>query len=1138
MANDSKNSDIISAVGSVLAGFAGLLGAVAQFWKPDIFPPPFDKLQDWQRWAIIGFLLVLGVLVWIRRSYKSRSRLLQPEAFRLQPNNPSHLKGRAAEIDDLRDACNASPLVWLVGESGCGKTALVLSGLIPALQKTRTFYPIYLDTWVGDWDTGPHNSLAAVLQNTLNADERANLGLDQPVSGELLFPLRSEDQQKRFYTAGGVKESGVLAVFRQKIGRMPLLIFDQFDDYQAIHRDQFLRGKRRAWISAASLLTRNAFWRQIKEQLDHGNIHLVFVTRADAAAGLISVQFCDPESKPLDRLNAEYLLPLLGELTHTSADGSVIVANPERGWQQLNQRLERDLTRDGVVLPIQIQAAIQGLASLNNHILTVRNYERAGGLPGLEATFVERCIASVKRLYHIEPAASRAALLKLVDGAKTVPRTVSELVHGSGLEESSVEPVLNFWETLGLVRQRVALDASGSDPSSKEANWALYHDYLSRGVVAAQARANLWSNLLEENHRTFNDAGTLASRWRALLAPSLQLRLAWERIRGRFRYGAHATFASCSLVRFSPLLIPAAFGLGLLWFTQADQTKNQAERFVKEIGRVDNLQDDPVLWEFAASSIEVRREFWREALQNPDDAERLRNENRCPLLVHATIGLDPDGEQKNALREVIRNTIERHSVPAASVLLLAAALCQESCPRDASIASPLLKEMLAALAETYHHNLQLDLAQALAAVPGKLSDAQAQDAFKELLAALAKTDNAYAELAFAQALAAVSGKLPDAQAQDAFKELLAALTRTGFPGVKLGLAQALAAVPGKLSDAQAQDAFKELLAALANTDNAYGKLVLAQALAAVPAKLSDAQAQDAFKELLAALAKTNDVYTKLSLAQALAAVPGKLSDAQAQDAFKDLLADLAKTDDAHSKFGLAQALAAVPGKLSDAQAQDAFKDLLAALAKTDDAHSKLSLAQALAAVPAKLSDAQAQDAFKDLLADLAKTDDDEAKIALAQALAAVSGELPDAQAQDASKELLAALANTDNAYGKLELAQALAAVPGKLPDAQAQDASKELLAALANTDNDEARRALAQALAVVPGQRTTPERQALIDILKSPDCFGNLQTAVLEKLGEEAGLKFGGDVSAAARWGRSVGLDVTSALSFRRLNDN
>jgi hypothetical protein len=47
MANDSTKSDLITRVGSILAGFAGLLGAVAQFWKPDIFPPPFDKLEVW-----------------------------------------------------------------------------------------------------------------------------------------------------------------------------------------------------------------------------------------------------------------------------------------------------------------------------------------------------------------------------------------------------------------------------------------------------------------------------------------------------------------------------------------------------------------------------------------------------------------------------------------------------------------------------------------------------------------------------------------------------------------------------------------------------------------------------------------------------------------------------------------------------------------------------------------------------------------------------------------------------------------------------------------------------------------------------------------------------------------------------------
>jgi hypothetical protein len=279
-----------------------------------------------------------------------------------------------------------------------------------------------------------------VRKQTLSADERTTLGLDRPVARESVFPL--------------------LAVFRQKTGRIPLLIFDQFDDYQAIHRERFLKGKRRAWISSAGLVRVNAFWHQIKKQLDDRHIHLLFVTREDAAAGLLSVQFCDPESQPLDRLSAQYLLPVLDELTRAvGADGPLIVANPDAGWQQLKRRLERDLTRDDVVLPMQIQAAIQGLASLQNHFLTVGNYNRAGGLLGLEAAFVERCITSAKRLHHIEPATSRVVLRKLVDGDKTVPAAVSELANRSGLPASSLGRILRHWEQLGLVRRRVPTGA-------------------------------------------------------------------------------------------------------------------------------------------------------------------------------------------------------------------------------------------------------------------------------------------------------------------------------------------------------------------------------------------------------------------------------------------------------------------------------------------------------------------------------------------------------------------------------------------------------------------------------------------------------------------------------------------------------
>src|SRR5262249_44703027 len=155
-------------------------------------------------------------------------------------------------------------------------------------------------------------------------------------------------------------------------------------------------------------------------------------------------------------------------------------------------RLARDLPRDGLVLPVQVLVALRGLACLPGQFLTVRNYERVGGAPGLEAAYIEhsvnKCVQSLQsHNLRIGPAQVRALLLALVEGTKTVPRPVSVLAKklgGSGHGEAV--QVLADLETRGLVRRRSAPSA-GSAPSgvAREELWSLYHDYLSRGVLAA-----------------------------------------------------------------------------------------------------------------------------------------------------------------------------------------------------------------------------------------------------------------------------------------------------------------------------------------------------------------------------------------------------------------------------------------------------------------------------------------------------------------------------------------------------------------------------------------------------------------------------------------------------------------------------
>jgi hypothetical protein len=51
---------------------------------------------------------------------------------------------------------------------------------------------------------------------------------------------------------------GLLYRIRNELGLIPLLVFDQFDDYQVAHRDGFLREGR--WITAKELSAENGTW--------------------------------------------------------------------------------------------------------------------------------------------------------------------------------------------------------------------------------------------------------------------------------------------------------------------------------------------------------------------------------------------------------------------------------------------------------------------------------------------------------------------------------------------------------------------------------------------------------------------------------------------------------------------------------------------------------------------------------------------------------------------------------------------------------------------------------------------------------------------------------------------------------------
>jgi hypothetical protein len=539
----------------------------------------FTSLNQWWIWLVVAVLVLISLLMG-RRSF-ARSRLLRSDALRLQRDRADHLKGREDDVERLASLCIDHRQVNLTGESGSGKSALVLAGLLPRL-KDSPLVAIHVNSWGGDWEQGPRSTLALSLREHPSLAAAADAA--------------------------------------EKQGRRPLVIFDQFDDYQNAHVARFRSAVTRAFISAEELTAANAFWREVRELLAANRIHCLFVTRADAAAGLESVRFAEPRFYPLDRLRPEAATEVLETLMKATDANAPVLSSPESGWPALRERLVRDLSREGAVLPIQMSLALKGLGNLP--YLTVREYERHGGLHGLEAADIEWHAKNAARRAGIRDAEALAILCAMVDreAHKTRPRTRAELNAPAGLLEE--------WETKELLRRRV-------DPDTGDEAWSLDHDYLTGGVLAAEARASRASVTLrdaEQDHRA--SGGDMWRRWRTLLSPAQQIALLRDRVRGKFRYGERRRYALASLARFAPY--------ALLLVVAALEVRRQVD--VSNKGDAARLRDDfatekrvETAWNVSRSSRNIRRHFINDGLRAGNAEQLTKN---LDLALHAAIGFD------------------------------------------------------------------------------------------------------------------------------------------------------------------------------------------------------------------------------------------------------------------------------------------------------------------------------------------------------------------------------------------------------------------------------------------------------------------------------------------------------------------
>jgi hypothetical protein len=746
----------------------------------------FDKVAQSNKWlpawtpSAVAVLVITGYLLILIRSARRfirASQLEQPDAFTLHPTGPATLIGRADDTTRLLKFVKHSRLVLLDGESGCGKSALISAGLLPELQASNGLLPVAIRDWGDDWVRGPLSAALDALFHSLSSTERERLDWTAAPDLTADTPSLAADLKAR------------LKAVVDSLGRRPLLIADQFDDYQARHRSCFLDNES-SWLSPAALARANPFWKLVNIGLGGGHLHLLIVTRSDMAAGLTCVRFLAEDQSinhTLERIANEYLHSLLTGIAPEDAQPPV-VSHPEGGWQELRELLERDLKAEGAVLMQQVRTVLLGLRQLP--LLTPRHYRAAGGLRGVETLVVSRAVSQAGDAAGGGEAGRpivRALLSKLIlsGGPNQAPKarraSLSVLTDIAG-EQHRAEAILGALQRNEVVRP--------ADTVGGEIAWQLDHDYLARAVLAEARHANRWTMALREGKARYEEAaGNWRQRWAALLPVATLMRVFWERGRGRLWFGGATSFVWASAIR------PGVAVLGLTVIGATAYELNQDRLLTVEAnGIIDQFgsaaANDAVIRIWRAPEL-LRRRVYKLILTGAEKGNsRLERATSTQWpLAHA--GLEPACALEAAAALRLRLEQEKDGEIAKSFAQAYTAVAARlSEPAD-------LKAEAAAL------RLRLDgpgglntrYVRPYAAVAARLSEpADLKAAAAALRLRLQQEKSSLAASNLVQAYAAVAGAmlqhtaakegLNEAQSQERRKLVIEVLTMAGHPFVK------------------------------------------------------------------------------------------------------------------------------------------------------------------------------------------------------------------------------------------------------------------------------------------------------------------------------------------------------------------
>ncbi len=1009
-----------------------------------------EKLKDTPPpiiWTVVVVLLLIGVrFLW--RGLSRKSRLLKPDVLLIDPDNPRHLKGRGDDIRALREMIS-HPLVFLEGESGSGKSALIRSGLKPSLTDPengdKSILPVYINTYPGDWESGPQRQLVSALWNELSEEQKVKLNLST------LAQLRTDLW-------------AVLGKIKNELGITPLLIFDQFDDYQAQHRDKFLRKGK--WLTVKQLTvnktTRNEFWSQLSSAVQSNAVRCLFVTRSDTLGGLESIRFVETEVYYLQRLEPAFIIALLEELVSPPENEGPVISNPQSGWDSLKERLVNDLAYQRRILPIQTRTALKGLIKLP--YLSPATYERAGRVEGLESAYIEDGVASAATRSGLNRGTVVQALLQMVDetnpeAPKTASCPQSQIISAISATDEQVGKILDLLgqKEVGIVRRRLGDGENGHE----DGEWSLYHDYLARAVLATRRKLEFWHQLLEERARLWKQAGSLWTKWRALLSPWQLLRVLWARVRGKVRLTGFRSYVSWSGLRLVPVCIAIGLLIGALEAGRRYQFQQHARQILAVIRGADttenpSLEEIRQLWRLATGSQSLKDAFLDETLTDVNSHHAINA--HWEYVSQSLFGIDPNGVQRrNALERILDWKVARKNLEVSDPVYLrwAADICNSWPQRFDNKSKFIAKQIVAAMQETTDYDQLSSLGRALGSLGANLPKTKAADLAKQIVAAMQEPTDAYQLGSLGRALGSLGANLPAKEAAEGAKQIVSAMQEITNSYQLSFLGEGLRSLGANLPAKEAAEGAKQIVSAMQEITNSYQLSFLGEGLRSLAANLPKTEAAEVAKQIVAAMQKTTDSDQLRSLGEALCSLAANMPEKMAVDVVKQIVAAMHNSTDYFELSSLGKALGCLDANRLETLAADGARRIVDAMQKTTDYEQLSSLVRALGYLSPHLPETEAAQRAKQIVTAMQKTTAVYRLSSLGVALRSLGANLQETEAAAAANQIVAIMQKTTDLYQLGQLGEALGSLGVTLPETDAVEGAAQIVTAILNSTNSD-----------------------------------------------------------------------------------